>query len=48
MKVRRAAELSMSTPERRPRPDTMVSLIGLRDGFDVRRASVGAKNPQSA
>lgn len=39
MKARRAAESSMSTPERRPRPEHVVSFIGLRVGLAVRLAS---------
>lgn len=40
MKARSAAESSRSTPERRPRPETVVSGIGLRAGLAVRRASL--------
>ena len=40
MKARRAAESSMSTLERKPRPETVVSFIGLRADLVARRASV--------
>ena len=39
MKARRAAESSMSTPGWRPRPEHVVSFIGLRAGLVVRLAS---------